>query len=252
MSMAKATKCQPASVVDSRSQCTDADVSRPRIGAGHDPGVQGGMACARERPLRIVWSATVRLAVVGGAAGGSGRRARQLASPPSRLKAESGRPLTASGLLSMSLRHSVRLPHHDGRGGGLPANSLLVLIPVAPEPGSSCSGKSPCQETTRLENRSFARRRTLAKRMVNSLNDLSERATRLLASFVRDSGTFELGSVEVFSARLPDHGDLSLRFAFTADRDPHEYGYTYFDVYFSQREPPQPEFCPHKFTVGFH
>jgi hypothetical protein len=97
-----------------------------------------------------------------------------------------------------------------------------------------------------------ATRRKLAQRIVDGLTSIADRATRLLVSFMRDSGTFELGSVEVFPRKLDDGGDFSLRFAFTADRDPREYGYTYFDVYFSHSEPPQPEFWPYKFTVGFH
>lgn len=95
-------------------------------------------------------------------------------------------------------------------------------------------------------------RRELARRVVGQLADLSARATRLLVSFMRDTGTFELSSVEVFPAKSEDGGDFSLRFTFTADHDPHEYGYTYFDVYFGHREPPQAEFWPYKFTVGFH
>ena len=95
-------------------------------------------------------------------------------------------------------------------------------------------------------------RRTLAHKVVDELAGISERATHLLVSFMRDSGTFDLGSVEVFPGKSDDGGDFTLRFAFTADRDAHEYGYTYFDVYFSHHAPPSPEFWPYKFTVGFH
>ena len=73
---------------------------------------------------------------------------------------------------------------------------------------------------------------------------------------MRDSGTFDLGSIEVFPNNSIDGGDFSLRFTFTAaDHNSHEfdeYGYTYFDVYFSHRQRPEPEFWPYKFTVGFH
>lgn len=95
-------------------------------------------------------------------------------------------------------------------------------------------------------------RRSLAHKVVEGLTGISERAIHLLVSFMRDSGTFELGSVEVFSMKSDDGGDFSLRFSFAADRDVHEYGYTYFDVYFSHNEPPSTEFWPFKFTVGFH
>ena len=97
-----------------------------------------------------------------------------------------------------------------------------------------------------------ATRRKLAQRIVDGLTGISDRATRLLVSFMRDSGKFELASVEVFPRKSDDGGDFSLRFTFTADRDPHEYGYTYFDVYFGHHGPPGPEFWPYKFTVGFH
>ena len=83
------------------------------------------------------------------------------------------------------------------------------------------------------------------------LAGITEQGTRLLASFMRDGGTFELVSVEVLPAKADDGGDFSLRFAFTADRDAYEYGYTYFDVYFGHHTPPL-EFMPSKFTVGFH
>jgi hypothetical protein len=43
-----------------------------------------------------------------------------------------------------------------------------------------------------------------------------------------------------------------LRYSFWPDDDPHEYGYTYFDVVFAAREPPNEPFWPIRFTVGFH
>jgi hypothetical protein len=97
-----------------------------------------------------------------------------------------------------------------------------------------------------------ATRRELAQKIVDELLGLSTRATQLLVSFMRASGTFDLDSIEVFPWRIDCGGHFKLRFVFTADCDPHEYGYTYFDVYFSYNDPPQPEFWPYKFTVGFH
>jgi hypothetical protein len=38
---------------------------------------------------------------------------------------------------------------------------------------------------------------------------------------------------------------------FIADRDPHEYGFTYFEMFFRCDEPPQVPCWPFKFTVGF-
>jgi len=68
---------------------------------------------------------------------------------------------------------------------------------------------------------------------------------------LRDRGAFNLSSVEVFAASAPNSGDFLFRYTFTAERDPHEYGYTYFEVYFACREPPSQLLSPHKFTVGF-
>ena len=95
-------------------------------------------------------------------------------------------------------------------------------------------------------------RRQLAERIVAELESLSKQAVDLLESFMKDRGEFVLASVEVLPTKSEDGSDFSLRYHFTADRDPHEYGYTYFDVYFSHHEPPARPFWPHKFTVGFH
>lgn len=93
-------------------------------------------------------------------------------------------------------------------------------------------------------------RRQLAERVVADLESLSKQAVRLLEDFMQDRGEFDLSSVEMLSAKSEDGSDFSLRYTFTADRDPHEYGYTYFEVYFSHHQPPGPQFWPHKFTVG--
>lgn len=95
-------------------------------------------------------------------------------------------------------------------------------------------------------------RMRLARRVIENREAISARAIRLLESFMRDRGNFELSSIEVFASRTPEEGDFDLRYNFTADHDPHEYGYTYFDVFFSYNEPPQEPFWPFKFTVGFH
>jgi hypothetical protein len=92
----------------------------------------------------------------------------------------------------------------------------------------------------------------LARRVIDQRDAISARAVELLESFMRDRGEFDLSSIEVCAAKEPDGGDFSLSYDFTADRDPHEYGYTYFEVYFSCHEPPGEPFRPYKFTVGFH
>ncbi len=95
-------------------------------------------------------------------------------------------------------------------------------------------------------------RRHLAERVLADLKSLSRQATHLLESFMKDRGEFDLSTVDVLPAKSEDGSDFSLRYDFTADRAPHEYDYTYFDVFFSEHEPPAPRFWPHKFTVGFH
>ena len=95
-------------------------------------------------------------------------------------------------------------------------------------------------------------RTQLARRVVEEREPISARAVRLLEGFMRDHGTFELSSVEVFPLATSKEGDFVFRYSFIADRDEHEYGYTYFEVYFLCHEPPQEPYWPFKFTVGFH
>jgi hypothetical protein len=96
-------------------------------------------------------------------------------------------------------------------------------------------------------------RRRLAQRIVDELPDRCRQATDLLLSFMKDTGRFEVNFIAVFAEQSVDAGDFSLRLSFTADEDPHEYGDTYFDVYFRYRESQKPqEFWPFKFTIGFH
>jgi hypothetical protein len=91
----------------------------------------------------------------------------------------------------------------------------------------------------------------LACRVIEHCETLSAQAVRLLDAFMRDRGEFDLSSIEVLGAKAPDGCDFSLRYTFVADRDPHEYDYTYFEVYFGFHEPPSQPFCPHKLTIGF-
>lgn len=92
----------------------------------------------------------------------------------------------------------------------------------------------------------------LARQIIEQRDAISARAVRLLESFMRDRGEFDLASIEVLPAKGTDGGDFSLRYTFVAERDLHEYGYTYFEVCFSCHEPPAVPFWPYKFTVGFH
>lgn len=92
----------------------------------------------------------------------------------------------------------------------------------------------------------------LAQRIIQQWEAISVRAVRLLEGFMRDRGEFYLGSIKVFAVKDADGGDFLFWYNFSADRDPHEYNYTYFEVYFSCHEPPSEPFWPYKFTVGFY
>ncbi len=97
-----------------------------------------------------------------------------------------------------------------------------------------------------------ASRHELLWRIIDELETVQAKATHLLESFMKDPGEFTLAVVEVLSEKSSDGVDFSLRFEFTADRDQHEYIYTYFDVFFADRQQPRPHFWPCKFTIGFH
>ena len=92
----------------------------------------------------------------------------------------------------------------------------------------------------------------LAIRVAKDLEAIHDQALKLLISFMKDTGTFNLDYVHVFAQKTAEYEDFFLSFSFTADRNPHEYGYTYFKVFFASHEPPQPPFWPFKFTVGFY
>ncbi len=76
-------------------------------------------------------------------------------------------------------------------------------------------------------------------------------AVRLLETFLRDTGTFDLSTIKVFAGRTAEEGEFSLRFNFIADHDADKYNYAYFEVYLNCDEHPLLPFWPFKFTVGF-
>lgn len=97
-----------------------------------------------------------------------------------------------------------------------------------------------------------ASRHELLWRVIDELETVQAKAIQRLESFMKDSGEFDLGTVTVLPERSDDGVDFSLRFGFFADRDKHEYTYTYFDVFFADRQQPSSHFWPCKFTIGFH
>jgi len=97
-------------------------------------------------------------------------------------------------------------------------------------------------------------REVLARSVVEQQDALSARALGLMGGFLRESfepAAFSLDSIEVLP-RDDERGDVVLRYSFWPDDDPQAYGYTYFDVVFAAREPPNEPFWPIRFTVGFH
>ena len=72
----------------------------------------------------------------------------------------------------------------------------------------------------------------LARRVIENREAISAKAVRLLESFMRDHGSFDLTSIEVFATVTPKEGDFALGFSFIADRTLDEYNYTYFEVFF--------------------
>lgn len=94
-----------------------------------------------------------------------------------------------------------------------------------------------------------------ANAVLVNVEHLKSRATKLLEGFMKDKGTWHLATIDcgIKAERL--EVDFVLSFDFEADRDPYEYGYTYFDVGFIVPEISSPIDRlgrPTKFVVGFH
>ena len=73
----------------------------------------------------------------------------------------------------------------------------------------------------------------------------------LLRSFIKFEGEYQPNHAEILADNENDGSSCLIRYSFESCNDPHEFGYTYFDVYVSIREPPSPRFWPTKFVVGF-
>lgn len=99
-------------------------------------------------------------------------------------------------------------------------------------------------------------RDALAQRALAGREALTARALAFLrgwlhAGFGPDRGSFELVTLEVAAAREPGGGDVTLRFVFTLDAAPHEYGYTWFEVVLNERDHPPDPFWPVGVRLGF-
>ncbi len=88
-----------------------------------------------------------------------------------------------------------------------------------------------------------------------NLDQLKTRAIGLLEDFMKDKGTWYLSTVDCGKKAERLECQFVLSFVFEAERDPYEYGYTYFDVCFIVSErahPTDQNGRPIKFVVGFH
>ncbi len=84
---------------------------------------------------------------------------------------------------------------------------------------------------------------------------LMQKAMKLLAGFMKDTGSWELSAVNCGGQADNLGCDFLFSFTFVADRDPYEYGYTYFDVGFvvkEQTSSTEADAHPIKFLVGFY
>ena len=63
-------------------------------------------------------------------------------------------------------------------------------------------------------------------------------------------GCFELVTLEV-PAAIESGGDVVLRFVFTLDAAPEEYGYTWFEVVLNEQDHPPDPFWPVGIRIGF-
>ncbi|GAA5505590.1 hypothetical protein [Novipirellula caenicola] len=91
----------------------------------------------------------------------------------------------------------------------------------------------------------------IARELAANSSTVLEQTENMIRSFIKFDGEYHPNHVEVLASNEDDGSSCLVRFSFEARKNPHEFGYTYFDVYVSIREPPNPKFWPTKFVVGF-
>lgn len=95
----------------------------------------------------------------------------------------------------------------------------------------------------------------LANRVLPHRAYLMSRAVQLLEEFMRDKGAWHLVTIDLARKARQQECDFVLSLGFEAEHDPHDYGYTYFDVCFVRYDnAPKSDLHgrPVKFMVGFH
>lgn len=100
-----------------------------------------------------------------------------------------------------------------------------------------------------------ATRMDLARRVLADREPVSAAALDLMLAFLHSSFTenrraFDLDSIEIFAERSPERGDFSLRYFYSDEAQ--EFGYTYFDVFFTANALPSKPYWPFRFAIGFH
>ena len=96
----------------------------------------------------------------------------------------------------------------------------------------------------------------VARRALARGTALTDRALGFLrgwlhAGFGPDRGEFALVTLEVPASREDGRGDVVLRFVFTLHADPHEYGYTWFEVSLNEQDPRLEPWWPVGCAIGF-
>jgi hypothetical protein len=96
----------------------------------------------------------------------------------------------------------------------------------------------------------------VARRALDARVALTARALGFLRGWLHDGfgperGDFELVTLEVTPSRAAGDGDVVLRFVFTLAAEPHEYGYTWFDVALNEQDAADDPYWPVRLGVGF-
>jgi hypothetical protein len=94
----------------------------------------------------------------------------------------------------------------------------------------------------------------MARSVMENIDRVQAQAIRLLESFMKDKGSWDLDYIDFGSEAARQTCDFQVGLRFVAESDPHAYGYTFFSVCFSLQEGnPPPLNTPHpfKFIVEF-
>jgi len=94
-----------------------------------------------------------------------------------------------------------------------------------------------------------------ANAVLENIEELKPKAIRLLEGFMKDKGSWDVGSIDCGLEAQRQECTFLIGLDFYFDGDPCEYGYTYFNVGFNiipNCHPSDQHGRPIKFVVGFH